>query len=384
MHARIGSLLIVQQPCKGMHRSSLFPCKPVVTDRVVVVALAGAGAAACMAAVGWAVHAAWRRARFRPLMVTLVPESESAPGPGRTVTTVEDAQRARQVVVYLQQWGVCARVSAGADHADDVNGTVLYRLPANQSAAAAAAYAALVLFAEAPTLPAGCARLLDLVPFVQQCPTTAAGAVSFPTWTPACPTQQGQEASWDVKGPSAGPSLTLSWSHAAGKVYDMTALAACKPFMQALVALCRHRLRALGATVLVAYSHTSSTLAGFVAQACDLRLVVVRKVTVGGPLDVPVPGPQETVNNSGSVEHTSTLQLWMEGLRGDDVPVLFEAVKNSGGVLSAMGNLVRRNCGTVHELVLIDCHYPDNPACSLLATPLFKGPWAHLLSGRMW
>lgn len=354
-----------------MHRSSLFVCKPVVTDRAVVVALAGVGAAACMGAVGLALHAVWRRVRFRPLTVDLVPESESV------------AQHAREVVVYLQQWGVRARVTADTDHAGDGHGTVLYRLPANQSAAAAAAYAALVLFAEAPALPAGCARLLDLVPFGQQCPAPA-GAVSFPTWAPACQAQRGQAASWDDKGPSPGPLLTLSWPQAAGKVYDMTALVACKPFMQALVDLCRHRLRAVGATVLVAYSHTSSTLAAFVAQACGLRLVVVRKVTVGGPLDVPVLGPQETVKNSASAEHSSRLHLWMEGLRGDDVPVLFEAVKNSGGVLSAMANLVRHTCGTVHELVLIDYHHPDIPACSVLATPLFKGPWAHLLSDRMW
>ena len=371
-----------------MHQSYLLPfsSKPGSMDRVAVAALAGVGAAACVGAVGLVVHAAWKRAMFRPLAVTLVPETTTVGG------GTDGMRHACKVVVCLKQWGVRARVSQevgdpAADAADGTAGTVVYHLPANQSEAAAAAYAALVLFAEAPALPLRCARLLDLVPSVQQqlapvatgaCMGTDSGSVCLPAWTPASPAQR---ASWDSETgvTTAAAPLALSWAPlAAGKVYDMTALAACKPFMQALVALCRCRLKALGATVLVAYSHTSSTLAAFVAQACGLRLVVVRKVTVGGPLDVPVPGPQEKVNNSASVEHSSTLQLWMEGLRGDDVPVLFEAVKNSGGVLTAMGSLVRRTCVHVHELVLIDFHHPDDPARSLLATPLPKKPWTCL------
>ena len=256
--------------------------------------------------------------------------------------TDEQRMLARVVVEQLEGVGVQARaeqVPAPTDDDDDdvgpTPGTVLFRLYPGLGAAEAVSYCLLSLYATAPLLPRVSA-LTDLIP----------RRVALPG-EDAPPRLPGSEPDADGHPGSSPPPE-----------YDMLSLTICKPFMDTLVAECRKRLESARATLLVAFSEDVVAIAGVVAGACGLRLLVVRDTSrfshsAGLVLS------KTCIDNSSSRCQGKTIECNLEGLRPDDVAVVLSAVSNSGGTKGAVKSLLIGHCRALYELVLLDVAAQD-------------------------
>ena len=149
--------------------------------------------------------------------------------------------------------------------------------------------------------------------------------------------------------------------------YDILPLTTCRPLMEVLINHFRMEVRRLGVTILVAYVEDVATVAAMVAGACGVRLLVVRNMSdVAGLHET-----QSVVSDSNSRTYQKTISCSVEGLRPEDVALLFVNVSYTGATKTAIRGLLEPRCAQVHEVVLLEVKSgqvePGGLLCTLTA-----------------